>query len=58
MTSAEWNVISFETITFLTVYKNNYKTVSRLKLNAKTVKKVITLTFTIFYLFAYAPNLY
>ena len=42
MTSAECNVISFKAITFLTVYKNNYKTISHLKLNAKTVKKFIT----------------
>ena len=42
MTSAELNVISFKTITVLTIYKNNYKIISHLKLNAKTVKKVIT----------------
>ena len=28
MTSAEWNVISFKTITFLTAHKNNYKIIS------------------------------
>ena len=42
MTSAEWNVISFKTITFLTAHKNNYKIISHLQLNAKTVKKFIT----------------
>ena len=39
MASAELNVISFKTITYLIVYKNNYKIISHLKLNASMIKK-------------------
>ena len=42
MASAELNVISFKTITYLIVYKNNYKIISHLKLNASMIKKITT----------------